>query len=146
MHTHECDVDCSTRYHDTMLSPTQRYLFDTLGYIVLRGAISSSEIEAMRTALAANAHDFHEREGALRNSRGAPFVGDGKTGRRDCGRMLEWETDAHASPFRRLLAHPRVVPALHDLVGAGYRLDPRERGVKCFVHHFRTLFATFFLC
>ena len=106
-----------------MLSPTQRYLFDTLGYIVLRGAISSSEIEAMRTALAVNSSDFHERSGELRNSRGAPFVGDGHTGRRDCGRMLEWEDDAHASPFRRLLAHPRVVPALHDLVGIGYRLD-----------------------
>ena len=23
------------------------------------------------------------------------------------------------------------------VVSAGYRLDPRERGVKCFVHHFR---------
>ena len=104
------------------LSAEERYMFDTFGYVVLRGRLPPAEVRALRAALAAHPEDFHERHGALRNSREAAYVGDETTGRRDCGAMLGWPED-HAAPFRRLLAHPALVPVLHELVGDGYRLD-----------------------
>jgi ectoine hydroxylase-related dioxygenase (phytanoyl-CoA dioxygenase family) len=48
--------------------------------------------------------------------------GDGRTGRLDLGRCLEWEPP-HADVFRSLLAHPRMVPYYHELLGKGYRMD-----------------------
>jgi len=104
------------------LSAEERYMFDTFGYVVLRGRLSPAEVRSLREALAAHPEDFHERHGALRNSREAAYVGDETTGRRDCGAMLGWP-EPHAAPFRQLLAHPALVPVLHELVGEGYRLD-----------------------
>jgi hypothetical protein len=38
----------------------------------------------------------------------------------DLGGMLEWE-QPHCEPFRELLVHPRVKPALEEILGAGER-------------------------
>jgi hypothetical protein len=45
-----------------------------------------------------------------------------KTGRLDMGGMLGWE-EPHREIFRNLLAHPKLVPYLHMVIGEGYRLD-----------------------
>ena len=38
------------------------------------------------------------------------------------GSMLQW-TAPHSEPFRELLVHDRVAPALNTILGQGYRLD-----------------------
>ena len=57
----------------------------------------------------------------LRNTKvGSPLSGDGSTGRRDLGGMLEWND---GELFRSVLAHPKLVPYFHLLLGTGYRMD-----------------------
>ena len=38
------------------------------------------------------------------------------------GSMLQWAAP-HSEPFRELLVHDRVAPALNTILGQGYRLD-----------------------
>ena len=38
------------------------------------------------------------------------------------GSKLQW-TAPHSEPFRELLVHDRVAPALNTILGQGYRLD-----------------------
>mmetsp|Transcript_16327 Transcript_16327/g.28919 ORF Transcript_16327/g.28919 Transcript_16327/m.28919 type:complete len:315 (-) Transcript_16327:61-1005(-) len=103
---------------------TLRYLFDLRGYAVIRGAFSAAEIQAANQAVDHHKLDFKERvEPALRNtSATSSRAGDGSSGRQDMGGMLGWEKP-HCEPFRNILAHPKLVPVLHDLIGEGYRLD-----------------------
>ena len=44
------------------------------------------------------------------------------TSRGDLGGMLQWE-DGDAEPFRELLCHPRIKPALETILGTHYRMD-----------------------
>ena len=44
------------------------------------------------------------------------------TSRGDLGGMLQWE-DGDAEPFRELLCHPRIKPALETVLGIHYRMD-----------------------
>ena len=109
------------------LSAKQRYLFDLNGFLVLKGALSPEEVKAANEAIDANADKLHERKGQLRTSalygrESSALAGDGETGRIDGGGMLGWEAP-HREPFRNTLAHPKLVGAMTDLMGAGYRLD-----------------------
>jgi hypothetical protein len=42
--------------------------------------------------------------------------------RMDMGGMLYWPSP-HCDLFRNVLAHPRLLPVMHTLLGQGYRLD-----------------------
>ena len=42
--------------------------------------------------------------------------------RMDMGGMLHWQSP-HCDLFRNVLAHPRLLPVMHTLLGQGYRLD-----------------------
>eukprot|EP00439_Symbiodinium_sp_Y106_P059986 s2602_g8.t2 len=78
----------------------------------------------MNEAITAHSSEIKEREdGDLRNTRsGSALSGDGHTGRRDLGGMLGWPKP-HCQPFREVLAHPKLLPYLVELCGAGYRMD-----------------------
>eukprot|EP00941_MAST-03F_sp_MAST-3F-sp1_P005789 g5789.t1 len=111
------------------LSAVDKYLFDTNGYIVLRGVFSSEFVNRANSAIDERiaAGDLHERKGKLRTSglygrESGPLQGDGVTGRADMGGMLGWDGPGR-EPFREVLAHPRLAPALNDMLGTGYRLD-----------------------
>ena len=82
------------------------------------------QVARCNEAIDAHASEMHERtDPALRNTKaGTPLAGDGKSGRLDMSGMLGWP-DPQCTPFRELLAHPKLVPMLHKLVGQGYRLD-----------------------
>ena len=122
----------SIHYRMAKLTAQQRYLFDLRGFLILRNIIPSDELTAAKEAISANLHKFHERKGALRNSRLEAFQGDHVRGRLDCGTMLHWDKP-HCEVFRRLLVIPQVIPVLNELCGKGYRLV-----------NFR--FLAFFLC
>jgi len=104
------------------LTVEQGYIFDLAGFLVVRGVLTAEEVEEFNNAIDSQASDIRERTGSVRNSNAAVFQGDGTTGRRDCGRMLEWPRPS-CLPFRRLLTHPKLIPILNDLLGEGYRMD-----------------------
>lgn len=110
------------------LSYKAKYLFDLNGFLVLRGALSLEEVAAANAAIDVHEKDeLHERTGQLRTSglygrQSTALAGDGTTGRKDMGGMLGWK-DPHCSPFRNILCHPSIAPALIELLGVGYRLD-----------------------
>jgi ectoine hydroxylase-related dioxygenase (phytanoyl-CoA dioxygenase family) len=104
------------------MSAHERFLFDLNGFIVVRNVLSEPEVEAANAAIDAQAERLCPRDSAaLRNTRQeTPFAAAGP--RVDIGGMLQWP-QPHCEPFRRLLAHPRLVPYLTELCGEGYRLD-----------------------
>lgn len=113
----------------TKMTPVDKYLFDTNGFLVLRNIFSKDYINCANSAV--DEHlvkgELHERKGKLRTSRlygreSTPLQGDGSTGRADMGGMLGWDKP-NCEPFREVLAHPRLAPILNSLLGTGYRLD-----------------------
>ena len=102
------------------LTAQQRYLFDLRGFLILRNVIPSEDLNAAKESISANLHKFHERKGALRNSRLEAFQGDHVKGRLDCGTMLSWDKP-HCEIFRKFLVIPQVIPLMNELCGKGYR-------------------------
>jgi hypothetical protein len=106
------------------MDATEKYLFDLHGFIVVRGVLSPEEVKAANDAIDAHMPEFKSRTNPeLRNTTsGTPFAGDGKTPRMDLGGFLGWDAP-HRDPFRKILAHPKLVPYITELCGEGYRLD-----------------------
>ncbi|CAE7479501.1 CACNA1S [Symbiodinium necroappetens] len=106
------------------MSDEEKFFFDLNGFLHVRGALSKDVIDRMNQAITAHSSEIKEREdGDLRNTRsGSALSGDGHTGRRDLGGMLGWPKP-HCQPFREVLAHPKLLPYLVELCGAGYRMD-----------------------
>lgn len=105
------------------MSEEEKYLFDLNGFVVVRNVLSEEEVKAANEAIDRHKEDMIERsEAALRNAvKGTVMYGNG-TGRKDLGGVLEWGTrDSHV--FKSVLAHPRLVPLFHGLLGQGYRMD-----------------------
>eukprot|EP00793_Prasinoderma_coloniale_P004996 PRCOL_00000757-RA len=133
------------------MDASQKYLFDTLGYVVVRGALSADEVAAANAAIDRRREsELHERARtpSLRLSGGSKSLeGDGKTGRVDCGTVLSWPSP-DGDVFRRLLAHPSLVPYVNDLCCPGYRLDHspllivQQKGAEGFELHGGNLGAT----
>lgn len=110
------------------MTPDQRYLFDLNGYIVVKGVLTAEDVEAANAAIDARADKMVQRsDTALRNAKpGTAMFGTGP-GRKDLGGVLEWddtEQDVTARRvFRSILAHSKLVPYFHTLLGKGYRMD-----------------------
>jgi hypothetical protein len=90
----------ATQESQAGLDDRQRYLFDTRGYIVIRGCLSASEVEELNCL-------FTEAEAA----HPPPTEGHG-WGMGPSGNALHW-----GKPFRDLLDHPKVSPVLQDMYG-----------------------------
>ena len=111
--------------HASSISPTDRYLFDLNGYVVVRGVFSKEEVDAANAAVDMHMTDVVERTGKLKLHNAYGVKGErlaGSKGRFDLGGLLAWE-DPHAQLFRQVLTHRRLVPFYHLLLGKGYRLD-----------------------
>lgn len=100
------------------LTDRETYLFDLQGWLVVPGLLDRQEVDALNRALDANAdrrrdddEDLVQESTALA---GAP--------RRGYRGMLEWPRP-WCEPFRRLIAHPRLVPYLDGTLGRGWHLD-----------------------
>ena len=105
------------------MTPLDKFLFDTNGYIVLPQVFTKDEINSANAAIQANSNKMLERIGGLRNTEDdTPLVGDGTTGRQDLSGFLGWP-EGQRDVFRRVLDHPRLVPYVTELLGMGYRLD-----------------------
>ncbi|MGK3735157.1 MAG: hypothetical protein ACI8RD_005450 [Bacillariaceae sp.] len=105
------------------MTEDERYLFDLNGFLIIRGVLSEEEVEEANRAIDRHSDEMVERsDDELRNAKvGSRFFGKGP-GRMDLGRCLEWgETDSKV--FKSILAHPRLVPIYHGILGKGYRMD-----------------------
>ncbi len=103
------------------MNEEEKYLFDINGYIVVRDVLTADEIAAANAAIDHHAHHIQERVGDLSLSGDSPAL-RGETGRGDLGGALSWEKP-HCDPFRAMLAHARLTPYMHEILGPGFRLD-----------------------
>ena len=101
------------------MNDDERYLFDLNGYLVIEGALTPSEVTECNAAIDHHIEDLAEYPRSLA---GGSKALEGRENRHDLGGMLAWEKP-WCEPFRRLLAHPRLVPYLNGILGPGYRLD-----------------------
>jgi hypothetical protein len=93
------------------MNTEEKYLFDLMGFLVVKQVLSSDEVRELNARL--DAFDLWRkaesgREKALFNDPNFVTLGAPHT----------WD-----EPFRRLLAHPRMLPYLQSLVGPKFRYD-----------------------
>jgi len=106
----------------TSISQKEKYLFDLNGFVVVRKALSESELVEISEAIDQQAGFVERNTDMTRNTKSdSPLRGAGGT-RNDCGGILSWPRP-HCLPFRKLLAHPKLIPYLNTFLGQGYRLD-----------------------
>ena len=101
------------------MTDAEKYLFDVHGYLVIEGALSPQEVEAANAAVDRHADEISIRPNDLAN--GSTTL-RGTTGRGDLGGMLTWDKP-HCDVFRQMIAHPRLMPYLEELLGSGPRLE-----------------------
>ena len=99
----------------------EKYLFDLNGYLVVENVLTPDEVASCNEAIDRHAENIRERVGDLSLSGGSKDL-EGITGRGDLGGMLGWEKP-WCEPFRNMLAHPKIVPYLHGILGKGFRMD-----------------------
>ena len=99
----------------------EKYLFDLNGYLVVENVLTPGEVALCNEAIDHHANQIHERVGELSLSGGSESL-KGITGRGDLGSMLSWEKP-WCEPFREMLAHPKIAPYLHGILGKGFRMD-----------------------
>ena len=101
------------------MTEDERYLFDLNGFLIVRNVLTPAEIKEANNIIDKHHEEMIERkEAVLRNAvEGTSFYGSGP-GRKDLGGVLEWgEKDSKV--FKRVLAHPRLVPLFHGILGKG---------------------------
>jgi ectoine hydroxylase-related dioxygenase (phytanoyl-CoA dioxygenase family) len=103
------------------MNEDEKYLFDINGYIIVRNVLSDAEVALCNEAIDHHADSITERTGDLSLS-GESKTLKGVTGRGDLGGLLSWEKPWR-DPFRKMIAHPKIVPYLNVIVGQGYRMD-----------------------
>ena len=115
--------DASSQQYPIAMTEAERYLFDLNGYIIIRNVLTPDQIAAAHAAIDAHLSDAIPRsDPTLRNAvEGSPMYGSGPP-RLDLGGIFEWGS-AESEVFKSILAHPRLVPLFHGLLGKGYRLD-----------------------
>jgi hypothetical protein len=100
----------------TEMTEDERYLFDLNGYLIVRNVLSINEISVMNDVIDQHASEMISRnDDALRNAKeGTKLFGSGPA-RMDLGRVMEWGKDSII--FKSILAHPRLVPLFHGILG-----------------------------
>jgi ectoine hydroxylase-related dioxygenase (phytanoyl-CoA dioxygenase family) len=124
------------------MTEAEKYLFDLNGYIIIRNVLTPEEIKEVHNIIDKRQAGMIERSEdnpSLRNAvKGTKFYGSG-TGRKDLGGVLEWGPESKV--FKSILAHPRLVPLFHGILGKGYRMDhlpfiiAQDKGAEGFQLH-----------
>eukprot|EP00545_Synedropsis_sp_CCMP1620_P011605 CAMPEP_0119005890 /NCGR_PEP_ID=MMETSP1176-20130426/1985_1 /TAXON_ID=265551 /ORGANISM="Synedropsis recta cf, Strain CCMP1620" /LENGTH=358 /DNA_ID=CAMNT_0006957747 /DNA_START=39 /DNA_END=1115 /DNA_ORIENTATION=+ len=128
------------------MTADERYLFDLNGYIVVRNVLSDQQVELANAVMTKRSKDMIERADApLRNTvQGTAFSGTTGGARNDLGGVFEWG-EHDSSVFKSILAHPKLLPFFHTLLGRGYRMDhmpfaiSQEKGSEGFQLHGGTI-------
>lgn len=100
------------------MSDDERYLFDLNGFLIVRNVLTPDEVKEVNEIIDKHQEEMIQRnDAALRNAvHGTNFYGSGP-GRKDLGGVLEWGQESKI--FKSILAHPRLVPLFHGILGKG---------------------------
>jgi hypothetical protein len=101
------------------MNEDDKYLFDLMGYLVLRDVLTEEEVAELNEGIDHHREQMSEIDRSLA---GDSQMLKGTSRRKDLGGMLSWERP-WCEPFRKLLVHPRVKPYLEEILGLEYRLD-----------------------
>ena len=102
------------------------YLFDLNGYIVIEQLLSHDEVARCNEAIDQQVVDghahWHERV-ENESLSGSSETMAGTSHRQELrGNVLTWDRP-RCDLFREMIAHPRVLPYFHEILGERYRLD-----------------------
>jgi hypothetical protein len=90
----------------------ERYLFDLMGYLVVDDVLTAAELRELNALIdGRDVWATYEREVAAGSQPARAY-------NYHVGPLHRWE-----DPFRRLIAHPRIVPYLTEMIGPGFRYD-----------------------
>lgn len=102
------------------MNDREKFLFDLKGYLVLEDVLTPEEVLAANAAVDRHADLISDREPGLSGG-AAPL--EGRTGRGEFRRNPLAFERPWCEPFRRMLAHPRVIDVFNEVLGPGFRLD-----------------------
>ena len=101
------------------MTDDEKFLFDLNGYIIVEGVLSADELAFINEAIDRHAHLIREHPESLAG--GSPNL-KGRRSRGGMGSMMTWDRP-WCEPFRKMIAHPKIVPYLNVILGSGFRLD-----------------------
>jgi ectoine hydroxylase-related dioxygenase (phytanoyl-CoA dioxygenase family) len=103
------------------MNDAEKCLFDLNGYLVIENVLTPEEVARANAAIDHHRDQIRIRPRDQTLAGGSPaLLGD--QGRGELGGLLYWE-NPWCEPFREMLAHPRIVPYLNELLGKGFRMD-----------------------
>ncbi|KAF4673591.1 hypothetical protein FOL47_010398 [Perkinsus chesapeaki] len=111
------------RLFSSGLSVTERMIFDSCGFIVLRNILSDDQIFKVNGLFDKYSSHFVTRGTAVTTAHSDFFKGD--SGRSDYGKILQVWTQEWPQFCTALLQHPRLIDVIEQLCGEGFRLDHR---------------------
>jgi ectoine hydroxylase-related dioxygenase (phytanoyl-CoA dioxygenase family) len=88
----------------------ERYLFDLMGYLVVENVLNAAELAELNALV-----DRRDPWGQYERAGQGSTVGAGNL---HVGPLHTWE-----EPFRQLIAHPRLLPYLTEMIGPKFRFD-----------------------
>jgi hypothetical protein len=87
----------------------EKYLFDLMGFLVVKQVLSRDEVDELNALI-----DSYELWRKAESGQESAWINDPNF--MTVGALHTWD-----EPFRRLLAHPKMMPYLHSLVGPKFR-------------------------
>ena len=113
------NTSCSITERTVEMSSDEKYLFDLLGFLVVRDVLSKEHLELANAAI--DSMELTESPAYYGDS--TTLKGENKSNRLgQSGNLLELEKP-YCLPFREMLAHPKTTPHLNTIFGEGWRLD-----------------------
>lgn len=101
------------------MSHDEKFLFDLLGFVVVRDVLSKEQLRLANEAIDAmelNASpEYFGQSQALAGKNSSTRLGNSQD--------LLSLPKPHCDPFREMLAHPKTTPHLNTILGEGWRLD-----------------------
>jgi ectoine hydroxylase-related dioxygenase (phytanoyl-CoA dioxygenase family) len=129
------------------MSEDDRYLFDLNGFVIVRGVLSAEQVKEANRVIDDKMTGMIERtDKSLRNAVQGTYMYGSGPGRKDLGQVLEWGSES--TVFKSILAHPKLVPYFHTILGKGYRMDhlplviAQDKGAEGFQLHGGTIDCT----
>ena len=101
------------------MSTNEKYLFDLVGFLIVRDVLSKEQLEVANAAIdsmeLSQSPEYFGNSTALQGENTSTRLGQE-------GSLMDLEKP-FCDPFREMLAHPNTIPHLNTILGEGWRLD-----------------------
>lgn len=101
------------------MSTDEKYLFDLLGFVIVRNALSKEQLDLANAAIDSmeltQSPEYFGESTTLKGENSSTRLGNTEN-------LLELPKPL-CNPFREMLAHPNTIPHLNTILGEGWRLD-----------------------